>query len=204
MKAAKPMQQDSGLAQRGLILLGVMLILVTAVGLVLFRPRAAAPSDDPVPANLAAFAVLSPGGTFPGSLNWAALGILGKNSPSSSGWLVRYNATLALAKRGSAQLPLDVLCEMLNEDQQMRNFRFVQEGGKESINEQGARNLVLNALDGFVLWHQNQKASQVVDEDSPNMQKVYAAIDALTHSESQVVRDRAAAVLKKRRSGDWK
>src|ERR1700722_17498362 len=117
MKQAKLMAQDSGLAQRGLILLGVMLILVTAVGLILFRPRPTAPADDPVPANLAALAVPTPGGSFPTSINWAALGILGKNSPSASGWMVRYNATVALAKRGSAQLPLDVLVEMLNEQQ---------------------------------------------------------------------------------------
>src|SRR5208282_705557 len=117
------MAQESGLAQRGLLLLGLMLAIVAVVGFVLFRPKGTPPSEDGQRPELLVLAVPSPGAGFPVFINWGAVAILSKSLPSSPGWAVRYNATVTLARRGSAKTPFDVLSEMLDEDQQLRNFR---------------------------------------------------------------------------------
>src|SRR5262249_37045062 len=66
--------------------------------------------------------------------------------PSSRGWQIRYNATLALLVKGSKHIPFKEVLEMLDENQQLRNFRVKQENGQEVADETGARKTILNAL----------------------------------------------------------
>src|SRR5262245_22243823 len=72
---------------------------------------------------------------------------------SGTGWEVRYHAVLALAHRGSDKFldPVvqDLLKEMLDEDQQMRNFRITLKSGQETSNPQAARMAVLGALNSI-------------------------------------------------------
>jgi hypothetical protein len=189
------MAQESGLAQRGLLLLGLMLAVVAVVGFVLFRPKGNAPSEDGQLPELLALAVPNPGAGFPGDLNWGAVAFLGKNLPSSPGWLVRYNATQTLARRGSAQMPLDVLAEMLDEDQQLRNFRVRLADGKEVANESAARQTVFDALKAVGDWHKHKAVVQAVG-NNPDLQRVYAAIDKLTQNPNAVLRKEAESVKK--------
>lgn len=60
---------------------------------------------------------------------------------SSPGWEVRYNAAAALARRGSDKAlepqVRDTLLEMLDEDQQMRNFPVKDERGVVKKDKQG-------------------------------------------------------------------
>src|SRR5437773_500375 len=52
------------------------------------------------------------------------------------GWEIRYNATLALARRGSSRTDLDVLARMLDESLQLRNFQnATRKGEPVSIDE---------------------------------------------------------------------
>jgi hypothetical protein len=74
--------------------------------------------------------------------------VTGPKSPA--GWEVRYNATVALARRGSDKVKdegvWDNLTEMLDEDQQLRNFRRAEKDGKE-VSEAGSAHLtVITAL----------------------------------------------------------
>jgi len=79
---------------------------------------------------------------------------------SPRGWDVRYNAALALARRGSPKIqdpvPWESLSEMLNEEQQMRNFIVTRPDGREVPDETAARMTVIAALKAIqVLHHRN-------------------------------------------------
>ena len=70
--------------------------------------------------------------------------VTGPKSPA--GWEVRYNATVALARRGSDKVKdegvWDNLTEMLDEGQQLRNFRREAADGKE-VSEAGSAHLTV-------------------------------------------------------------
>lgn len=67
-----------------------------------------------------------------------------------TGWEVRYNAALALAHRGSDKLSdpavQELFREMLDEDQQLRNFRIKRKDGSEAPDPVAARGTVLGAM----------------------------------------------------------
>jgi hypothetical protein len=105
------------------------------------------------------------------------------SSRSLDGWEIRYNATLALARRGSAQTPLDELKEMLDEEQQMRNFEVRTQEGREVIDEQAARLTVLKALEGVMALHQKRPGLNLATLDP--------AIDKLTQSPNLTLREKA-------------
>jgi hypothetical protein len=189
------MAQESGFVQRGLLLLGLMLAIAAVVGFILFRPKNTPPEVDSTQPALVALAVAIPGEGFPASTNWGALAALGHNLPSSPGWQVRYNATIALARRGSTQLPFDVLCQMLDEEQQVRNFRMAIAPGKEIADEYAARRTVLDALKAFEDWQKHKEAVQAA-RDNPGLACVHAAIDKLTKSDNEVLRTEAQIVKK--------
>jgi hypothetical protein len=197
------MAQDSGLAYRGLLLLGMMLILVTLVGFVLFRRPETPPVQNATHRELAALGVAAPGTGFPASIGWGALGTLGEILPDSAGWLVRYNATVALARLGTEAVPFDVMSEMLDEKLQMRNWRFVTADGKVFVDEQAAQRTMLGALEALEEWHKHKQAVDTVGKDNPGLQRVYAAVDRLTHSPSTDIQQRAESVKKKIESGNW-
>src|SRR5262245_19560399 len=101
------MAENSGLHQRGLLLLGLMLVIVAGIWY---------------------FGFFLPGSGQPGP---AAQAATSKAQPSPKGWEIRYNAALALARRGSTHLPFDVVREMLDENRQMANFRVQLHDGRE-------------------------------------------------------------------------
>lgn len=79
---------------------------------------------------------------------------------SAVGWEVRYNAALALARRGSPHVKdpevWDSLQEMLDENQQLRNFITKSEDGRETDDETGARATVISALEAVQELHRKQ------------------------------------------------
>jgi hypothetical protein len=187
------MANESGLAQRGLLLLGLMLVTLALAGFILFRPTGNPPLEESKRPELITLAIPQLGASFPASMDFGALAVLSQSLPSSPGWGVRYNATLVLARRGSAKTPLDVLSQMLDEDQQMRNFRVRLADGKDVADEYAARRTVLAALKAFDDWQQHKDAVQAVG-NAPELQRVQAAIDKLTHSGNEVVSKEALRV----------
>lgn len=128
--AATP--DEAGFVKRGLLLLAAMLALGAAVlTMVLYRPNVAEPV---VYANLPA-------------------------KESEPGWLIRYNAAAALARRGSADVPWKVLDEMLDEKQQLKNFPVKLSDGKTVSDEAAARATVITALKALGEWHKKSPAS---------------------------------------------
>src|SRR5438874_1630645 len=79
---------------------------------------------------------------------------------SPSGWEIRYNAALALAHRGSAQIldPVawESLVEMLDEEQQLRNFTTLLSDGREVPDETAARLTVIGALKAVQTLHRRK------------------------------------------------
>lgn len=94
------------------------------------------------------------------SLVFIALGLIGCQQPAPppapggaaapGGWEVRYNAVLALAHRGSSKfadpVTLEILAEMLDERQQLSNFKLKTRDGREVANPGAARLAVSAAL----------------------------------------------------------
>jgi hypothetical protein len=181
------MAQDKGLAIRGL------LVLVSLVALVVFRRPEAAPVPSSQ-AGLVMAALPTPGLAFPGTVNWGALAALIDKMPDNAGWIVRYNAVITLARAGSARLPLDVLCQMLDEDLQLRNFPG---------DEQAARHTVSNALKALTEWHAHKEAVDKVGRDNPHLRCVYAKVERLTRSQSDALKQEAVSINAKIASGKW-
>ena len=82
--------------------------------------------------------------------------VTGPKSPA--GWEIRYNATLALARRGSPHVKdpevWDSLLEMLDAEQQLRNFRNKTEDGRRSRPTKTARTpTVISALQAVQELH---------------------------------------------------
>jgi hypothetical protein len=181
------MQQDSGLWKRGLLLLALMAALA---GLVLFTILRQPGQDEPADAVRVEPAVLvvgSPAAGLSGAFSWAGIYQVGDMLPSSKGWEVRYNATLALARRGSSRVPLDILREMLDEQKQMRNFRTTLKDGRDVADGAAARRTVVNALKAVRDWHKHPEAVRAVGPDNPRLRMVYAAIDRLVEDPNPAV-----------------
>jgi hypothetical protein len=181
-------QQDTGLWRRGLLLLALVGTLAVVVLVVVLRGRGGddVPEEGIRPEPLVPL-VASPAATFPGSLSWGALYQLGEALPSPPGWEIRYNATVALARRGSPYVRLDVLREMLDEQRQMHNFRTALPDGRNVPDEAAARRTVLGALKAVRDWHRHQGAIRQVGPDSPELRSLYVAVDRLADSPNRVV-----------------
>jgi hypothetical protein len=197
------MAKEISLAQRGLIVLGLMLVTAVVVLCIILFRGGTPPVENAPRTELVALAVANPIGGFPDSVNWGALAVLGQRLPDAPGKEVRYNAALSFARRGSAQIPLDVFCQMLDEDLQMRNFKIGIGDGKFAVDEYAARQTVLTALKEFAAWHKNKKAVEAIGVSSPAMQRVYAAVDKLTKSENPTLRKEAESIQEKVKSGVW-
>jgi hypothetical protein len=131
-----------------------------------------------------------------GLLAISAIGCRGGTSSSPSpgpkspaGWEIRYNAALALAHRGSEGIldPVawESLVEMLDEDQQLRNFTMRQSDGRELPDETAARLTVIGAL----------KAIQSLHRRNPtiDLTKLAEPLAKLQQSGSAAVRAEATA-----------
>ena len=187
---------------RGLLLLGMMLVIVTMVWVVLMRSQGEMPTPDTSHPEVIALAIPNPVGLFPDQVNWGVLVALSENLPSSPGWQVRYNATLALARLGSGNLPFDVLSEMLDEHRQKRNFRMKVADGAFLADDYAAHRTILNALKATEDWHKHPEALKVVAANQSQLDRVYAAIDKLVESKNDAVREEAQRVKKSIRSKD--
>lgn len=189
------MADESGMVKRGLMLLGMIGILAAAVLLILFRTRTPAAPKATTPPEMLIAALVAPGTGFPLSINWGVLPELGESLPSAPGWEIRYTATRVLAHRGSPKTPLPILCEMLDADQQQRNFRSRLADGRLITDEAAAYHEVLVALKAVGEWRKNAKGLPPMTSDSPEMVKLRAAIEKLTSSPNNVVRTRAREVM---------
>jgi hypothetical protein len=144
------------LSKNALLFAGGVVLLGLAV-LLIWRFGLKRTMPDPVPADVAA---------------------------SRPGWEIRYNATIALARRGSDKAAdrLDVLEEMLDEQKQRANFAK-REGDRQVVDEAGANATVLNALKAIVQLHDKNPALDL----SP----LNAAIQKLTQSSNAALRTEA-------------
>jgi hypothetical protein len=103
------------------------------------------------------------------------------------GYLVRVNATIALARRGSSKVPLGLLEEMLSPDKLRERFVIVnRQTHKEGPDEAVATSTEVNALKAVVELHQRQ----------PNMDlsKVRPLIDQLAGGSNSTVSTEARKV----------
>jgi hypothetical protein len=69
---------------------------------------------------------------------------------------VRYNAAVALARRGSDRARLDLLDEMLDPERQLQNFRLKGKDGADRPDEATARTTVVNALRAVAELHRRR------------------------------------------------
>ncbi len=104
---------------------------------------------------------------------------------SPAGWETRYTATVALARRGSDLVKdrMEILSEMLDEDQQRRNFRTKLKDGRESTNELEAQQTVTNGLKALVELHRKRP--------DINLSSFQAALNKLAESSNVPLRDEA-------------
>jgi hypothetical protein len=128
---------ENGFVKRGFFLLGTMAGLTAIVMAILFyRP------EQPLP-------------------------IESKNLPakaSGDGWKIRYNATIALLRRGSDQVPWPIVREMLDENQQLKNCEYVHDQGRTIPDESLARSFVITALKAVAEWQRKQtEAGKKID-----------------------------------------
>jgi hypothetical protein len=174
------MSQDSGLAQRGFVLLGLMTVLVVVVLFILFQsPRQPVPVEKARPEHYV-WSVVAPASTYPAAVSWPALFELGETLPSSEGWEIRYNAAATLARKGSDRVPWPLLREMLDENRQMRNFRTQLPDGADVPDETAARTAVLSTLKALAEWHRQRSASTTTV--SGELRRVYEVVDRLAES----------------------
>jgi HEAT repeat protein len=186
------------LTQKGLLVFGLMLVVLTAVWigprlLDLMRRGAQQAPVEKMLAEQLLTQLSVPGATFPSALNWPALAALDDALPSDDGWKVRYQATRALARRGSKAVRLDVLREMLDEERQLRNGRVQQSDGRIVTDEADARRRVLIGLKTVVEWHKHTGAIAALGK--AELESVYRAVEKLGQSDNIVVRKEAETTL---------
>ena len=187
----KKMAADTRLIQRGLLLLVLVGTLAgTVLAIMLRRPGRVETGTAARLEPLASILVV-PTAAFPATVTWAPLFQVGDALPSRPGWEIRYTATRVLALRGSAKIPLDILCEMLDEGRQLRNFQVKLKNGKIISDEAAAQQEVVIALKAVTEWHGHADAVKAVGSENPQLQKLYSAVEKLKHSSSNVIRTKA-------------
>jgi hypothetical protein len=187
--------ENTRIVQRGLLLLILIGAISGAVLIALLRrPGTGQPPTENWPERAAAV-VATAATSFPVNLPWGALYEIGAAMPSAPGWEIRYTATRVLANHASAKIPLDVLCEMLDEERQLRNFQAKLADGRTVPDTGAAAEEVVIALKAVSEWHKHSAAVEAFGDDSPEMHKLHAAVEKLTHSRNNVVRTRAQETL---------
>jgi hypothetical protein len=180
-------EPDRGLVQRGLVLLALIAALaVVVIMIVVQRPAAPGKSAAAEPLVLP---VLSAGAGFPAALPWRDVIALGEQLPSATGWQIRYNAALALARRGSQHTPWTTIREMLDEERQRRNFRAKIAGATILPDEEAALRTVHATLAAVADWHKKQDAAKA--QISSELQLVYAEVDRLAENDNTPIRVQA-------------
>ncbi|HZT80443.1 MAG TPA: hypothetical protein VFA26_09480 [Gemmataceae bacterium] len=102
---------------------------------------------------------------------------------SAPGLRVRYNATVALARRGSDKVRLSLLKEMLDEQKQLESHRIRRKDGSETPDPATACETVKNALQAVVELHRKR----------PNLDLsgLSESVEKLAHSDNREVQHRA-------------
>src|SRR5262249_42872757 len=189
------MTQDTGLVKRGLVLLGVIGVLAIAFGVSMwFRGAPKARGKEQTAAEPYVALVPVPAAGFPAAVNWAALYQLHEHLPSNPGWEIRYAATQVLANRGSPNLPLDNVLEMLDEQRQRRNHPVSAKDGRMVPDEAEVQRILLIGLRAVHEWHKHPAAVQSVGKDNPKLQRIYQAVAVLAEHPNQVIKNEALKV----------
>jgi hypothetical protein len=103
------------------------------------------------------------------------------------GLSIRYNAAVALARRGSDRVRLDLLAEMLDEEAQTQNFRLRRKDGQEVPDEATARTAVLSTIQAISELHRKRP-----DRD---LAEVLPGLEKLKQSSTPIVRTEAERTL---------
>lgn len=192
------MSEEGGLVKRGLLLVaGIGVLAIVVLSILLNRPGGGAAPKEAVPAEWLGLLGNTGAVSFPGGVDWPALAEMPKALPSGPGWEIRYNAALALARRGSTHLPLETVREMLDEPRQMRNFRAPLDGGGSVPDEVAARRTILSALKALVEWWQKLPAddrTRIAGE--PAWREVRQEVDRLAESPNLVLKSEAERTRK--------
>ena len=130
---------------------------------------------------------------------WPELAQLAKQTGSAPGWEVRYNAALTLARRGSPDTPWPVLLEMLDEEQQQRNFRVLLKSGKLSVDREAALRTVYNTLGVIAEYSQKPQAGKAPNQtaDRDRVRDQIARLADSPHAEIRIQARRAQQALAK-------
>lgn len=180
-------EPDRGLVQRGLVLLGLLAALaVVVVMIIVQRPSAPDRSSASEPLVLP---VISGASGFPAAVPWHDLAALGEQLPSPTGWEIRYNAALALARRGSKHTPWPTIREMLDPERQRHNFRARVAGATILADEEAALRTVHATLAAIAEWHKKQDGPKA--DISSDLQLIYADVDRLAESDNTPIRVQA-------------
>jgi hypothetical protein len=100
---------------------------------------------------------------------------------------IRYQATLALARRASDKVPLDLLRDMLDERQLLDSFQLTRPDGQTVPDETTARATVLGALLAITEWHRKQPDRELAG--------LYPALEQLAQSPHSALRRDAQRTL---------
>ncbi len=104
------------------------------------------------------------------------------------GLKIRYNATVALARRGSDQARVDVLQDMLNEPLQQQNFVLKRKNGAEVPDEATARVTVATALQAVAELHRKNPER--------DLSRLYRAIEEIAEGKNAVLQAEAERTRK--------
>ena len=176
-------QEDNGLILRGLLLFTAIGVLVAFVlGFLFLRPQPQVTATLQTPPEHTIPSALPHAGAFPANVSWYAIYQLGETMPSAPGWDIRYNAAIALARRGSASVPWPLIREMLDEQKQMRNNRVRLKDGSDVYDEATARAFMIGGLRALAAWHEKRSADP--NHDVPTeLREIYPVVDKLAQSE---------------------
>jgi hypothetical protein len=105
---------------------------------------------------------------------------------SEPGWETRYTATVALARRGSERVRerLGVFAEMLDEEQQLQNFRTRLKDGREVANVPEAYQTLTNGLRALVELHRKRPEF--------DFSALHPAVQKLAENDNAALRNEAA------------
>jgi hypothetical protein len=104
------------------------------------------------------------------------------------GLKIRYNATVALARRGSDQARVDVLQDMLNEPLQQQNFVLKRKNGEEVPDEATARVTVATALQAVAELHRKNPER--------DLSRLYRAIEEIAEGKNAALQAEAERTRK--------
>lgn len=107
----------------------------------------------------------------------------------SSGWEIKYTATVALARRGSDLVKdhFDTLAEMLDEQQQQANCKVKGRDNQDIVNEQAATSNVTAALKALVELHR-RRPEMDLSKFNPAIQKLSQSGNPVLRTEAEKTR----------------